>query len=102
MFSSHFGSPRGIQQPHECGKGVATLTRRANTCGRTNLNGHLSIGSVSKRPDTYAKESPENGYTVFLSLVTLGIYGVVYVARRWRELFDELADVRDQLGQIQR
>ena len=49
------GQPRGIQQPHECGEGVATQTRRANTCGRTNLTGHLLVGSVSRRPDAFAR-----------------------------------------------
>ena len=44
------GHPRGIQQPLVCGTGVATQTRRANTCGRTNLKGYLPVGSVSDGP----------------------------------------------------
>ena len=60
------GHPRGIQQPLVCGTGVATQTRRANTCGRTNLKGHLPVGSVSKRPDTFGVGSLSTSMTTNL------------------------------------
>ena len=46
------------------------------------------------------RRPPGAGALFWLSIITFGIYGVVYVARRWQELFDEVSDLREELGHI--
>lgn len=50
---------------------------------------------------TSRKRPPSVGTLFWLSVVTLGIYGICYRARRWREIFDELTDIREELSKIQ-
>ena len=43
---------------------------------------------------------PGAGALFWLTLLTLGIYGVVYMARRWQELASEIADIKEDLAQM--
>ena len=47
---------------------------------------------------TNRRKTPGAGALFWLSVVTLGIYAIVYTARRWQENFDEMADLREDLA----
>ena len=46
------------------------------------------------------RKTPGAGALFFLSVITLGIYAIVYTARRWQENFDEMAAIREDLGKL--